>query len=184
MVIAQGSGVISGYDDAFGVSAATGGMTGDVDYESSDPEAQAFFDRVSDVKNSFQSQGKTLDAVYISAVFSVLNQHEAKLSYDDMTTAVITEIANAMFSGNSFSEETFRQNLINNIFPKYLPGQSEDMYEAMADEVFDYYDSYFSLIGSTFVLSIPQAASFKCFAWFLNFLSSTFSLAKAKSFIV
>lgn len=149
MVIAQGSGVISGYDDAFGVSAATGGMTGDVDYESSDPEAQAFFDRVSDVKNSFQSQGKTLDAVYISAVFSVLNQHEAKLSYDDMTTAVITEIANAMFSGNSFSEETFRQNLINNIFPKYLPGQSEDMYEAMADEVFDYYDSYFSLIGAT-----------------------------------
>ena len=149
MVIAQGSGVISGYDDAFGVSAATGGMTGEVDYESSDPEAQAFFDRVSDVKNSFQSQGKTLDAVYISAVFSVLNQHEAKLSYDDMTTAVITEIANAMFSGNSFSEETFRQNLINNIFPKYLPGQSEDMYEAMADEVFDYYDSYFSLIGAT-----------------------------------
>ena len=43
MVIAQGSGVISGYDDAFGVSAATGGMTGEVDYESSDPEAQAFF---------------------------------------------------------------------------------------------------------------------------------------------
>lgn len=149
MVIAQGSGVISGYDDAFGVSAATGGMTGEVDYESSNPEAQAFFDRVADVKNSFQSQGKTLDAVYISAVFSVLNQHEAKLSYDDMTTAVITEIANAMFSGNSFSEETFRQNLINNIFPKYLPGQSEDMYEAMADEVFDYYDSYFSLIGAT-----------------------------------
>lgn len=149
MVIAQGSGVISGYDDAFGVSAATGGMTGEVDYESSNPEAQAFFDRVADVKNSFQSQGKTLDAVYISAVFSVLNQHEANLSYDDMTTAVITEIANAMFSGNSFSEETFRQNLINNIFPKYLPGQSEDMYEAMADEVFDYYDSYFSLIGAT-----------------------------------
>ena len=149
MVIAQGSGVISGYDDAFGVSAATGGMTGDVDYESSDPEAQAFFDRVSDVKNSFQSQGKTVDAVYISAVFSVLNQHEAKISYDEMTTGAITEIANAMFSGNSFSEETFRQNLINNIFPKYLPGQSEDMYEAMADEVFDYYDSYFSLIGAT-----------------------------------
>lgn len=149
MVIAQGSGVISGYDDAFGVSAATGGMTGDVDYESSDPEAQAFFDRVSDVKNSFQSQGKTLDAVYISAVFSVLNQHEAKIPYDEMTTAAITEIANAMFSGNSFSEETFRQNLINDIFPKYLPGKSEDAYDSMVDEVFDYYDSYFSLIGAT-----------------------------------
>lgn len=149
MIVAQGSGVISSYDDAFGVSSATGGMTGDVDYESSDPEAQAFFDRVADVKNSFQSQGKTFDAVYISAVYVVLNQHGAKLSYDDMTTGVITEFANAMFSGNSFSEDTFKQNLIDTIFPKYLSGEDSDTYEGMADEVFDYYDSYFSLIGAT-----------------------------------
>lgn len=149
MIVAQGSGVITSYDDAFGVSSATGGMTGDVDYESSDPKAQAFFDRVADVKNSFQTQGKTFDPVYISAVYVVLNQHGAKLSYDDMSTAVITEIANAMFSGNSFSEETFKQNLINTIFPKYLSGEDSDTYEVMADEVFDYYDSYFSLIGAT-----------------------------------
>ena len=149
MIVAQGSGVITSYDDAFGVSSATGGMTGDVDYESSDPKAQAFFDRVADVKNSFQTQGKTFDPVYISAVYVVLNQHGAKLSYDDMSTAVITEIANAMFSGNSFSEETFKQNLINTIFPKYLYGEDSDTYEVMADEVFDYYDSYFSLIGAT-----------------------------------
>lgn len=149
MIVAQGSGVITSYDDAFGVSSATGGMTGDVDYESSDPKAQAFFDRVADVKNSFQTQGKTFDPVYISAVYVVLNQHGAKLSYDDMSTAVITEIANAMFSGNSFSEETFKQNLINTIFPKYLSSEDSDTYEVMADEVFDYYDSYFSLIGAT-----------------------------------
>lgn len=149
MIVAQGSGVITSYDDAFGVSSATGGMTGDVDYESSDSKAQAFFDRVADVKNSFQTQGKTFDPVYISAVYVVLNQHGAKLSYDDMSTAVITEIANAMFSGNSFSEETFKQNLINTIFPKYLSGEDSDTYEVMADEVFDYYDSYFSLIGAT-----------------------------------
>ena len=149
MIVAQGSGVITSYDDAFGVSSATSGMTGDVDYESSDPKAQAFFDRVADVKNSFQTQGKTFDPVYISAVYVVLNQHGAKLSYDDMSTAVITEIANAMFSGNSFSEETFKQNLINTIFPKYLSGEDSDTYEVMADEVFDYYDSYFSLIGAT-----------------------------------
>lgn len=147
--IAQGSGVITSYDEAFGVSSSTGGMTGGLDYESSDPEAQAFFDRVAGVKNSLQSQGKTFDAVYISAVYVVLNQRGAKLSYEDMTTGVITEIANAMFSGNSFSEDTFRQNLIDTIFPKYLPGKSEKTYENMADEVFDYYDNYFSLIGAT-----------------------------------
>lgn len=148
VLFAQGSGVITSYDDAFGVSSATGGMTGDVDYESSDPKARAFFDRVADVKNSFQTKGKTFDAVYISAVYVVLNQHGAKLSYDDMTTAVITEIANAMFSGNSFSEDTFKNNLINDIFPEYLPDKGNDIYEVMVDEVFDYYDSYFSLIGA------------------------------------
>lgn len=149
VVFAQGSGVITSYDDAFGVSAATDGMTGGVDYESSDPEAQAFFDRVRDVKNSFQSHGKTFDPVYVSAVYVVLNQHGAKLSYDDMTTSVITEFANAMFSGNSFSEDAFKQNLIDNIFPSYLPGKANDIYEAMADEVFEYYEDYFSLIGAT-----------------------------------
>lgn len=149
VVIAQGSGIVTSYDDAFGVSDATGGMTGGVDYETADPEARAFFDRVRDVKNSFQSQGKTFDAVYISAIYSVLNQRGAKLSYNDMTTQVITEFANAMFSGNSFSKEVFKQNLINVIFPKYLPNKSQQTYENMADEVFDYYDNYFSLIGAT-----------------------------------
>lgn len=146
--LAQGSGIIASYDDALGVSNATGGDTGDIDYENSDPDAQAFFERVNDVKQSFQMQGKSLNAVYISAVFNVLNQHNAKLDYEDMTTGVITDIANAMFSGNSFSEDTFKQTLINNIFPSYLPGKSKDTYEMMAEEVFEYYENYLSLIGA------------------------------------
>ena len=149
LVIAQGSGVISSYDDAFGVSEASGGATGGIDYSSSDPEASEFFERVAAVKGTLQSQGKSVDVVYISAVYSILKQHGATLSYNDMTTDVITNIANAMFSGNSFSEDTFKQNLINNIFPTYLPDRSQSTYETMADEVMEYYDSYFSLIGET-----------------------------------
>ena len=147
--VAQGGGVIASYDEALGVSDATGGETGGIDYSTSDPLAQAFFDRVAEIKNSFQAQGKTFNAVYISAVYIILNQHGADLTYEDMTTAFITEIANSMFSGNSFSEETFRQNLINSIFPKYTSGGNASTYEVWADEVFEYYDDYFSLIGST-----------------------------------
>lgn len=147
--VAQGSGSISGYDDAFGVSSATNGETGGLDYVSSDPEAEAFFNRVAQVKNSFQMQGKTFNAVYISGVFSVLRDRLDSFSYGDMTTEVITEIANSMFSGNSFSEDTFKQNLISTIFPKYVPNKSQLAYESMANMVFDYYDEYFSLIGST-----------------------------------
>ena len=149
VVVAQGSGSIAGYDDAFGVSSATGGATGGVDYEASSPEAQEFFDRVASVKNTFQAQGKSFDPVYISGVYVVLNQNGANLSYDDMTTGVITEIADAMFSGSSFSEDVFKQNLIDDIFPRYAPGKSKDTYEGMAEDVFEYYDDYFSLIGAT-----------------------------------
>ena len=149
IVAAQSLGVIGSYDSAFGVSQATGGETGGLDYETADPEARDFFDRAASVKNSFQMQGKSFNAVYISAVYTVLNQHGANLSYDDMTTAVITDIANAMFQGNSFSENVFKTNLINTIFPTYLPDKNQSTYEMMADEVFQYYDDYYSLIGAT-----------------------------------
>lgn len=150
IVLLGGSGVVSNYDDALGVSSASGGELGDIDYETADEDAQDFFDRVADVKNSMQSQGKSFDPVYISAVFSVLNQNGAKLDYTDMTTGVITDIANAMFSGNSFNEETFRENLINDILPNYLPDDVDsDDYDSIVDEIFSYYDDYFSLIDAS-----------------------------------
>lgn len=148
LVLAQGSGVLAGYEDAFGVSNATGGDTGDVEFSTSDKDAEEFFERVNVVKQRFQAQGKTFNGVYISAVYTVLNQNGADLSYNDMTNSAITEIANAMFSGNSFNEDTFRNNLINSIFPSYLPGRDEDEYETMADEVFQYYEDYLDLIDA------------------------------------
>lgn len=148
LVLAQGSGVLVGYEDAFGVSNATGGDTGGVEFSTSDKEAEEFFERVNVVKQRFQSQGKTFNGVYISAVYTVLNHNGAEVSYNDMTISAITEIANAMFSGNSFNEDTFRNNLINSIFPSYLPGRDEVEYEIMADDVFQYYEDYLDLIDA------------------------------------
>lgn len=148
LVLAQGSGVLAGYEDAFGVSNATGGDTGDVEFSTTDKDAEEFFERVNVVKQRFQAQGKTFNGVYISAVYTVLNQNGAEVSYNDMTNSAITDIANAMFSGNSFNEDTFRNNLINSIFPSYLPGRDEDEYETMADEVFQYYEDYLDLIDA------------------------------------
>ena len=148
LLLAQGVGIFVGYDAAFGVSEATGGDTGGIEYSTSDPEAQDFFERVNVVKQRFQSQGKTFNGVYISAVYNVLKQNGVKISYEDMTNSAITDIANAMFSGNSFNEDTFRNNLINSIFPSYLPGRDEDEYETMADDVFQYYEDYLDLIDA------------------------------------
>lgn len=145
--IGQSSGTLSGYDSALGVSSATGGETGGIDYSTSDPEAQAFFDRVNEVKQEFQSQGKSFDAVYVAAVYAILNQTDSSITYEDMAKSDIMRIANAMFSDSGFSEDTFRENLINYIFPLYLPN-SKKSYESLADRVFEYYDEYQSLIGN------------------------------------
>ena len=148
LVLAQGTGIVAGYEDAFGVSSATGGDTGGLEYSTSDQEAEDFFDRVNAVKQQFQMQGKSFNAVYISAVYTVLNQNGAEISYEDMTTSVITDIANGMFSGNSYNEDTFRYNLVTSIFPSYLPNRSRNDYETMTDEVFQYYEDYLDLIDA------------------------------------
>lgn len=147
MIIASVSGGgIASYEDAFGVSAATGGETGDIDYNSSNPDARAFYDRVNSVKQSYQAMGKSINALYISGVYSQLRTH-AGFSYKDMTTQVIQTIADAMFNGNTFSKEIFHQNLVSSVFPTYVPGKSVNQYKNMADAVFDYVDEYLSLIG-------------------------------------
>ena len=148
LVLAQGTGIVAGYEDAFGVSSATGGDTGGLEYSTSNQEAEDFFDRVNAVKQQFQMQGKSFNAVYISAVYTVLNQNGAEISYEDMTTSVITDIANGMFSGNSYNEDTFRYNLVTSIFPSYLPNRSRNDYETMTDEVFQYYEDYLDLIDA------------------------------------
>ena len=77
-----------------------------------------------------------------------------------MTTARIEEIANAMFNGNTFDKKTFKENLINNIFPSYISGLRNSKYASMADDVFSYVDNYISLVGDD--SSLVCAASGTC----------------------
>lgn len=137
----------SDYGDALGASGATGGETGGILYSASNPEAQEFYERINNVKLSMQANGKSVDALKIAAVYHILTTNDPNIDYESMTEAKIREIADAMFSGNSYNETVFKENLINNIFPKYLPGTSEKKREQMAEDVFDYIDRYYSFIG-------------------------------------
>lgn len=147
MIVLAVTDVFSNYDDAIGISSTTGEETGGIIFNASSKEQQDFFDRIVSVKNSYQSNGKTVDALKIVAVYNVLNTNGAGLSYDDMTNSKIREIADAMFSGNSYSEDTFKTNLINNIIPKYLPNTSQKERESIADDVFEYIENYYDLVG-------------------------------------
>lgn len=141
------SGIFSDYEDAFGISQTVGEETGNLYFEATSQEQQDFFDRINNVKLSYQAQGKTIDPLKIVAVYHILNLNGADLEYKDMTESVIRQFADAMFRGNSYDAEVFRQNLIQTIIPNYLPRSTKLEREQMADDVFDYIERYYSLIG-------------------------------------
>ena len=147
VVIAGVTGLFSEYEDAFGISQTTGEETGGLFFEASSKEQQEFYDNINNVKLVYQAMGRTLDPLKVVAVYHVLTTNGADLEYKDMNEMVIMNIADAMFDGNSYNEETFRNNLISEIIPEYLPNSLDGEREQMADDVFDYIERYYNLIG-------------------------------------
>ncbi len=146
-VIGTISSKVEDFEDAFGISLAAGEDTGDIDYEVISEDAKNFYDRVNLMKLSYQMSGKTIDVLKVAAVYHVLVHNNAQIDYDDMNDGRISEIVNAMFDGNSYNEEVFKNNLINNIFLNYFPTSSKLDRENMTEEVFDYIDDYYNFIG-------------------------------------
>jgi len=147
LIIVVVIGVFSDYEDAFGISQTIGAETGDVYFESSNPEQQEYFDRVNNVKLKYQASGKTVDPLKVVATFHVLNTNGADLEYSDITESKIDDVVNAMFDGNTYSETKFKENLIKYIIPKYLPNTLDGEREAIADDVFQYIENYYDIIG-------------------------------------
>ena len=141
-------GGVGDFNDALGASDASGGDTGNIVFTVSDPEAKDFYNRINTVKLSMQMSGKSVDALKIAAVYHVLNVNNNEYDYDYMTTPRIYDIANAMFNGNVYDEDTFKYNLANDIFYQYFPEDSLSRREKYAEDVFDYIERYYSFIGS------------------------------------
>lgn len=139
------------YEDAFGISQLTGGNTGGMDGTVTDPIQSAFYERIVEVRTEFQNDGKTFDPLLIVSVYHSLDLYGADISYNGMTKYKITQIANAMFEENSnvYNENIFRENLKNDIIPTYIPNAGDDLKEKIVNEVFDYIERYYALIGQT-----------------------------------
>ena len=137
---------IDGFGDAIGAAFAAGGDTNGEIYDAS-PEAAEFYERINNVKLRYQSEGKTIDELQIAAVFNVIKTNGGNVDYDDMSERDIEEIADAMFKDNSYDQEYFKENLVNDIFRKYLPHKSKGEREQYAEDVFTYIDDYKSYIG-------------------------------------
>ena len=137
----------SDYEDAFGISQLTTGDTGGMNGTVSNTSQKKFYERIIEVQNEFQSKGKTVDPLMIVSVYHALSTYKASISYNSMTKYKITQIADAMFDGNVYSEETFRANLKSKIIPIYMPFANKEKKEAIVTEVFEYIDRYYALIG-------------------------------------
>lgn len=155
LLIASTGGILSNYDDAFGISAAQGEDIGGMVYNASSQVQIDFFNRILEVKEDYQNDGKNVDPLKIVAVYTVMRNKGAALTYDTMTTEVIEDIADCMFSGTAYSEDTFKNNLINDFIPTYLPNTSEKDRQNIVKEIFEYIDNYYDLVGK----EVPSGCS-------------------------
>lgn len=147
IVIANTVGLVGDYEDAFGISHTVGEETGGFYFTPANEEQQKFYDRVNAVKTEFQANGKDLDPLKVVAIYHVLNTNGAGLEYKDMTTIRIRTFANSMLYNNTYNEEAFKYNLINDIIPKYIPNASQIEREQIADDILSYVERYNSLVG-------------------------------------
>jgi len=150
------SGFVGNFNDLFGISAITGGETGNVN-SSMTPEQQEFYERVNQVKLTLQSQGKNVDVLKIVAVFTALKNNKANIDYSSITTAQIEEVANSMLLNNQYDETTFKNNLKNNIIPKYLPNSTSK--DSIVNEIIKSVSDYNDLVGTTDVNSNSSSSS-------------------------
>lgn len=110
-------------------------------------EAENFYMRINSVKLSLLSQGKSFDASTIVAVYKVLSGYNNNIEYDDFSESEIRKIANAMFNGNEYDEEYFKENLKNDIIPNYVSNVSEETKDEIVNDIYEYIEDYRDYVG-------------------------------------
>lgn len=136
------------FEDALGASYASGEETGSfTDFEAVTKEAKDFYERINSVKLEFAKEGKTIEAVRIVAVYHIMSSENNNFTYRNMTKSKIRQIADAMFEGNAYDEDTFVNNLANSIFKKYFPTYDDSKRMGMAKRVIKYIEDYYNFLG-------------------------------------
>ncbi len=142
IVVGGITGGFENFEDMFASSSVAGEDTGDEIYDASSPEAADFYDRVSQVKLAYQAQGKNVTAADLTAVYSVLEQNGADVSYKKMTSGVLYQIADQLTDADPITA------LANGIFKQYFPRATLDERKDMAQDVMNHVDDYNDLIGN------------------------------------
>lgn len=109
-------------------------------YSNSDPKLKEFYDRVLEIKENYSKNGKSINAMYITATYHILQEYNAGVSAKDMDEDMINTLADGML-GNStvYSEDTYRKFLTEEFLPNYI---SEKKVDKAVDRIFEYIEQY------------------------------------------
>ena len=142
IVVSSVSNIFSSFLDNFKIDDLTGYDLAELEYTGNDDEQQ-FILRVNVIYETYlQSTGSYFDPHLVVSTFFILRENGATISYNDMTDSAIREIVRAMFKGLVYDKDTFRNNLILSIIPKYLPDTTTREREAIADAIFKHTEDY------------------------------------------
>ena len=147
VVIGSVLGLFTEYDDAFGMDYTDSGETNGYFTDYNTKEQKEYYERIDEVQKEFEEKGLMPDPLKVVAVFHVLNTHEANLNYEKITKARIREVIDSMFYENAYNEEKFKENLQNKIIPKYVKKTTKKTREDITNEIFEYIDTYYEIIG-------------------------------------
>ena len=119
----------------------TGGSSNTQYYAGGNKKLQDFYDRVLKIEEEYQSNGKSVNPMYITAAYHVSKEYDSGFSLDDMKNEKIKDMYDGMLGGSTvYNEQTYRDYLTNTFFPGY--GFDESMSVKATDRVFEYIEQY------------------------------------------
>ena len=156
------TGIIGNFEDGFGISSISGEETGGVEYSPRSDEQVDFYNRLNQIATQYEGEGKEFDPLLVVAVFHVLHENGAATDYDQVSDQDILEVVKAMFDNDVYNEEYFKQQLTNRIIPKYLPKKTQLECESITEDIIQYVEDYYELIGKERPTSTCSNASGVC----------------------
>lgn len=146
-ILAAVTGIFTGFQNFLGIDVFQGNSTGSIDYQVETEEQKEFYNKILDVKNEYVLRGLSVDPLKVIATFEIMKDNGAGWTYETMTKEIIRDIAECMFYNGAYSDSVFKSNLVTYLIPKYLPETSDGKRLAMAEQVFQYIEDYYVLIG-------------------------------------
>lgn len=152
LIIIIAVGIIAFFTPFFGLDAhAEDGIA-----EGFSQEEQDYYDRLDAVKSQYDEEEKEFSEMVITSAFTIMQLNIPSFTYQDMTTNRMREIADLMLSSaenedgtityTAKGEEEVKASLAT-YFKQVDPTLSDVTCQRMAQDVYDYIDNYYELIG-------------------------------------